>query len=63
MALLRPGRKMSQTEGLQTVYLQLGGEPSDEDPCVGVLVTPDLAEAVIEAVNSNDHFSRLVLTA
>jgi hypothetical protein len=43
---LRTGRKVGRT-----VYRQLGDEPSDADPLVGVMDTPELAARVVEAVN------------
>ena len=61
MAVLRLGRKLGQTEGLQTLYLQRGDEPSDADVCVGVVITPDLAKIVVEVVNADETFSRLML--
>jgi hypothetical protein len=42
----RTGRKVGRT-----VYRQLGYEPSDDDPLIGVMDTPELAALVVEAVN------------
>lgn len=43
----RTGRKVGRT-----IYQQLGPEPSDDDPLIGVMDTPDLAALAVEAVNS-----------
>jgi hypothetical protein len=61
VAQLRRGRKLATTQGLQTIYLQMGDEPADSDPCVGMMLTPDLAMFVVEAVNADETFARLVL--
>lgn len=42
----RVGRKVGRT-----VYRQVGPEPSDEDPLIGVMDTVELAARVVEAVN------------
>jgi hypothetical protein len=60
MAKLRLGRKLSAVEGLQTLYLQAGDEPSDQDPCVGMVISRDLAKIIVRAVNEDDTFARLV---
>jgi hypothetical protein len=44
---LRQGRKVGRT-----IYQQMGAEPSDDDPIVGLVDTPELAAIVVEAVNS-----------
>jgi hypothetical protein len=59
MARLRLGRKLSQTEGLQTLYLQNGEEPSDDDPCVGVVISPALARYIVRGTNDDGAFRRL----
>ena len=46
MARWRVGRRVGRT-----VYLQLGAEPSDSDPLIGMLDTPALAELAVNAVN------------
>jgi len=49
-AALRPwrtGRKVGRT-----IYVQIGDEPSDGDPLIGVMDTPELAALVVEAVNA-----------
>jgi len=43
----RTGRKVGRT-----VYLQLGDEPSDDDPLIGVMDTPELADAAVTAYNA-----------
>lgn len=42
--ILRVGRKVGRT-----LYRQLGAEPSDDDPLVGVMDTRELADAVVAA--------------
>ena len=44
---LRVGRKVGRT-----IYIQLGPEPADTDPLVGVMDTPGWAAAVVEAYNA-----------
>jgi phosphopantetheinyl transferase len=44
--LLRTGRKVGRT-----IYIQIGGEPSDDDQLVGVMDTPELAAGVTTAFN------------
>lgn len=44
---LRTGRKVSRT-----LYEQLGPEPSDADPVVGLVDTPELAAEIAAAVNT-----------
>lgn len=43
----RTGRKVGRT-----LYLQIGDEPSDSDPIIGLMDSPDLAELVVESVNT-----------
>lgn len=43
----RTGRKVGRT-----IYAQMGPEPSDDDPLIGVMDTPDLARLVVRAVNA-----------
>ncbi len=59
MAKLRMGRKLSAAEGLQTLYLQDGDEPSDQDLCVGMVISRDLAKIIVRAVNEDETFARL----
>jgi hypothetical protein len=44
----RTGRKVGRT-----IYAQMGPEPSDDDPLIGVMDTPDLAALVVLAVNAH----------
>lgn len=44
--VLRTGRKVHRT-----IYEQQGEQPSDDDPLVGVMDTPELAQAVVQAYN------------
>jgi hypothetical protein len=71
MSMLRLGRRSSQTarfhalhlsqmESLQALYLQDGSEPSDDDHCIGVVASPALAKIIVESVNDNEAFRRLV---
>jgi hypothetical protein len=46
MTRLRTGRKVGRT-----IYRQLGAEPSDDDPIVGLVDTPELAAEIVAAVN------------
>ncbi len=43
---LRTGRKVGRT-----IYVQLGDEPADTDPLIGVMDTPELADLVVRCVN------------
>lgn len=43
--LLRVGRKVGRT-----IYMQVGVEPSDDDPLVGVMDTPELAVCVVSSL-------------
>lgn|SRR5262245_33040231 len=45
---LRVGRRVGRT-----IYVQLGPQPSDSDPLIGVMDTPALAAAVVAAVNAS----------
>lgn len=42
----RTGRKV-----YRTIYVQLGDEPSNEDPLIGLMDTPKLAQEAVEAHN------------
>jgi hypothetical protein len=42
----RTGRKVGRT-----IYAQLGPEPADGDPLIGVMDTPELAAAAVAAHN------------
>ena len=45
---LRQGRKVGRT-----LYRQLGDEPSDDDPIVGLVDSIELAKIIVEAVNKS----------
>lgn len=44
----RAGRKTGRV-----LYAQLGAEPSDEDPLIGIMDTPALADAAVTAHNGS----------
>lgn len=46
----RVGRKVGRT-----IYLQRGPEPTDDDPLIGVMDTPELARQAVAAVNAADR--------
>jgi hypothetical protein len=48
----RQGRKVGRT-----LYAQLGPEPSDNDPLIGVLDTPELAEQVVRDRENARHLA------
>ncbi len=52
----RNGRKVGNT-----IYVQLGPEPSDSDPIIGVLFTAALAEEAVRAHNRDAWFSNLTV--
>lgn len=43
---LRTGRKLGRT-----LYIQLGAEPADEDPCIGMVDNVTLATDIVSAFN------------
>jgi hypothetical protein len=47
MSAWRTGRKVGRT-----IYLQLGPEPSEDDPLIGVMDTRELAAEAVEAHNA-----------
>lgn len=49
--LMRPGRHLSRTPGLCTLYA-VTGDDWEQHECVGVVATPEIAAAVCEAVNA-----------
>lgn len=51
--LFRTGRTVGRT-----IYVQLGPEPADTDPIIGLVDTALWAQVIVEAVNS--HFARLM---
>lgn len=50
---LRTGRKLGRT-----LYIQLGAEPADTDPCIGMVDTSELASVVVNSFNRNAEESR-----
>jgi hypothetical protein len=46
----RTGRKVGRT-----IYAQLGDVPSDDDPLIGVMDTPELAAIAVACRNAGDH--------
>lgn len=45
--LWRPGRRVGRT-----IYAQPGPEPADTDPLIGVMDTPELAQAAVDGHNA-----------
>lgn len=43
---LRTGRRNHRN-----LYLQLGDEPSEDDPCLGLIIEPKAAHVIVDAVN------------
>jgi hypothetical protein len=39
----------------RTIYLQVDHEPSDADIFLGIMETVELAERVVDCINSNGH--------
>jgi len=54
----RQGRKVPRM-----LYLQKGAEPADDDPIVGLVDTPELAEAIAYCVNAMPPGSASLLDA
>jgi hypothetical protein len=55
---LRPGRRNDRN-----LYLQLGDEPGDNDPCVGFFVDEGVADLIASAVTSPWHLNEIKLSA
>jgi hypothetical protein len=49
--IMRTGRHLSQTDGLCTLYRVTGDDWKDHE-CVGMVKTPEIAQAICEAVNA-----------
>jgi hypothetical protein len=49
---MRTGRSLSQTPGLCTLYRVTGDDWQDHE-CIGMMATPELAQAICEAVNAH----------
>lgn len=47
---IRQGRKNGRN-----LYLQLGREPSDSDPCLGFIIDPAVARAMLDVLNSHSE--------
>lgn len=58
MMKVRRGRRNHRN-----LYLQLGDEPSDADPCIGFMVDEDEAALVAEALTSPWHLNEIRLSA
>lgn len=55
---LRTGRR-----NLRNLYLQVGDEPSNQDPCVGFMVDDGSAALLADAVNSSWHLNEIKINA
>jgi hypothetical protein len=44
---IRQGRKNSHN-----LYLQVGSEPSESDHCLGLIIEPEVAKAMVELLNA-----------
>ena len=51
-AKLRQGRRVGRT-----LYHQQGPEPSEDDPIIGMVDTPELAATIVAAVNGQPDLS------
>jgi hypothetical protein len=49
--IMRPGRTLSQTPGLCTLY-RVTGDDWQEHECIGMVASPEIAEALCDAVNA-----------
>lgn len=52
---LRPGRKNPRN-----LYLQLGGAPSDDDPCIGLLIDPGVAAVLGETLTEIQRMEKIL---
>jgi hypothetical protein len=55
---LRAGRRNGRN-----LYLQLGDEPRDDDPCIGFTVDDGAAEIIAQGLTSPWHLNELKLGA
>lgn len=46
---IRQGRKNKHN-----LYLQLGDEPSDRDPCIGLIMYPEAAELICKRITQDE---------
>lgn len=53
---IRQGRKNGHN-----LYLQLGEEPDDADPCLGLIIDPEIAKLIAESVTSPWHLNKIKL--
>lgn len=52
MDVARAGRKLSQVPGsLTTLYAVTGPDP-DQHPCIGLVASPEIAAAIVDALNT-----------
>jgi hypothetical protein len=49
--IMRPGRTLSQTPGLCTLY-RVTGDDWQAHECIGMVASPEIAEALCGAVNA-----------
>lgn len=54
---MRTGRKLGQTPGLTTLYIEAPGEDWEQDRCVGMTESPEIAAAIAGAVNAQYGFT------
>jgi hypothetical protein len=52
---LRPGRKNPRN-----LYLQLGGVPADDDPCIGLLIDPGVAAVLGDALTDGKYLDKVL---
>lgn len=55
---LRPGRRNPRD-----LYLQLGDQPDDQDPCVGFMIDADTAPLIADALVSPWHLGEIKISA
>jgi hypothetical protein len=55
--IMRVGRTLSQTPGLCTLY-RVTGDDWKAHECIGITATPEIAEAICEAVNAGHPAAR-----
>ena len=53
---IRQGRRNDRN-----LYLQLGDEPSDSDPCLGFMIDPEVGKILVQAVTSPWHLNEIAL--
>jgi hypothetical protein len=55
---IRTGRRNSRN-----LYLQLGDEPGDGDPCIGFMIDTDTGALIADAITSPWHLNEIMLSA